>query len=88
MKSCEKVVKVLFNGMWEFSEWMDKGLWKEKEELIDEGDGDHERMQYTRRNKYKSKLGKEEKYEMRRRGATLALPVVDCPKVEGRRLDT
>ena len=48
MKSCEKVVKVLFNCRWEFSEWMDKGLWKEKEELIDEGDGDHEGMQYTR----------------------------------------
>ena len=34
---------------------------KEKEELIDEEDGDHEGMQYTRWNKYKSKLGKEEK---------------------------
>ena len=48
MKSCEKVVKVLFNWRWEFSEWMNKGLWKEKEELIDEEDGDHEGMQYTR----------------------------------------
>ena len=36
------------NCRWEFSERMDKGLWKEKEELIDEGDGDHEGMQYTR----------------------------------------
>ena len=45
MKSCEKVVKVLFNCRWKFSEWMDKGLWKENEELIDEEDGDHEGMQ-------------------------------------------